>query len=170
VSRYGYDCPAGHEVILDATMRRAPDQIVCLEHDADAPRRFEPPQFTEDRLHFRRTGPGAPAENWSWTLGGPMPTSRAERKRVERERGIEFVTPSEARADAQKLRDGKDLWTAPKPEKGWLAKEVRKRGIKLHPDSSGTPARLPSREESERKIADRGWNEAESVTLKNPAP
>jgi hypothetical protein len=107
VSRYGYDCPAGHEVILDATMRRAPDQIVCLEHDADAPRRFEPPQFTEDRLHFRRTGPGAPAENWSWTLGGPMPTSRAG---------------------------------------------------------------VPSREEVERKIADRGWNEAESVTLKNPAP
>ncbi len=168
MSRYGYACPAGHEVVIDATMRRAPDQVVCLAHDADAPRIFEPPQFTEDRLHFRRTTPGAPSENWSWTLGAPMPTSRAERKRIERERGIEFVTPAEARADAQKLREGKNLWEPPKLEKGWLAKEVRKRGIRF--DRSVSPAPLATPEAVDRKLAERGWNEAEAVTLKNPAP
>jgi hypothetical protein len=97
-----------------------------------------------------------------------MPDSRAARKRIERERGIEFVTPSEAKADAQKLREGKNLWEAPKLEKGWLAKEVRKRGIRF--DRSVTPAPLPTQEQVDRKLADRGWSEAEAVTVKKPAP
>jgi hypothetical protein len=46
------------------------------------------PQFCEDRLRMH------PA-NWSWSVGAPMPQSRQERRRIEKEKGIEFVAPHE---------------------------------------------------------------------------
>jgi len=70
------------------------------------------------------------------------------------------VSRSEALADAAKLREGKLLDEPPKLEKGYLAKEVARRGIRF--DRSLTPPRALTREESERKLADHGWVEAEA--------
>jgi hypothetical protein len=64
--------------------------------------------------------------------------------------GIEFVSRSEALADAQRLREGKDLSPPPKLEKGYLAREVAKRGIRF--DRSLSPPRILNREEAERKL------------------
>jgi len=70
------------------------------------------------------------------------------------------VTKAEALADAAKLREGKDLSPPPKLEKGYLAKEVAKRGLRF--DRSLTPPAVLTREQSERKLADRGWVEGEA--------
>ena len=107
-------------------------------------------QFTEDRRRMRPPTPHAPRPDWSWTLGAPAPQSRAEARAIEKTMGIEFVSRSEALADAQKLREGKDLSPPPKLEKGYLAKEVAKRGIRF--DRSLTPPRPFTREEAERKL------------------
>ena len=64
--------------------------------------------------------------------------------------GIEFVSPAEARADAAKLRAGESLDKPQPREKGWLAREVAKRGIRF--DRSITGPRPLTREESERKL------------------
>jgi hypothetical protein len=86
---------------------------------------------------------------------------------IEKARGIEFVTPAEAKADVAKLREGKNLEEPPKREKGWLAREVAKRGVKLHPADSGGYNDAPhTREGVERKIkAERDWNDAEAVVI-----
>ncbi len=107
----------------------------------------------------------APTEDWSWTLGAPRPKSRTEARIIEKTRGIEFVSPREALADAAKLRAGKNLDEPPKMEKGYLAREVAKRGIRF--DRSLTPPRPLTREEAERKLkAERpDWKPAEAQDL-----
>jgi hypothetical protein len=107
--------------------------------------------------------PHAPRPDWSWTLGGPAPQSRSEQRAIEKAQGIEFVTKAEALADAAKLREGKNLDEPPKLEKGYLAREVAKRGIRF--DRSLTPPRALTREESERKLKDRGWADAEATDV-----
>jgi hypothetical protein len=123
---------------------------------------FEAPYFVEDRRRMAAPTSNAPRPDWSWALGGPRPQSRAEMRTLEKSMGIEFVTPSEARADAVRLREGKDLSPPPKLEKGYLAREVAKRGLRF--DRSLTPPRPLTREESERKLkAERpDWNPAEA--------
>jgi putative FmdB family regulatory protein len=107
-------------------------------------------QFTEDRRRMRPPTRNAPRPDWSWTLGAPAPQSRAEARTIEKTMGIEFVSRSEALADAQRLREGKDLSPPPKLEKGYLAKEVARRGIRF--DRSLSPPRILNREEAERKL------------------
>lgn len=151
--RFGYRCPEGdHEIIDLFGIGQAPASIVCPEHGRISTRVFDAPYVQEDRRHMQSTVPtrNAPSEDWSWTIGGPRPKSRSEARAVEKAMGIEFVSPAEARADAQKLRDGKNLDEPAKMEKGYLAKEVAKRGIRF--DRSLTPARPMTREESERKL------------------
>ncbi len=51
-------------------------------------------QHQEDRLHMARH------DEWSHAIGAPMPQSRAQRKRVEKEKGVYFdsqLTPDEKR-------------------------------------------------------------------------
>jgi hypothetical protein len=71
---------------------------------------------------------------------------------VEKAMGIEFISPAEAKADAAKLRSGKNLDEPPKLEKGYLAREVAKRGIRF--DRSLTPQPTLNREQAERKLRD----------------
>lgn len=149
---FGYRCPLGHEIIDGFPVGKAPDSILCDQHGEDAPRIFDVPYFTEDRRHMKRTVPtaNAPTEDWSWTIGGPRPKSRAEARAIEKTMGIEFVSPAEAKADAAKLRSGKNLDEPVKPEKGYLAKEIAKRGIRF--DRSLTPPTPLTREQAERKL------------------
>jgi len=164
--RFGYACPFvdGHEAVEDFPIGRAPGFAPCSEHGLMSARVYDVPYFVEDRRHMRRTEPtkNAPTEDWSWAIGAPRPKSRSEARAIEKALGIEFVSPAEAKADAQKLREGKNLDEPPKPEKGYLAKEVAKRGIRF--DRSLTPPRPLTREESERKLkAERpDWNPAEA--------
>jgi hypothetical protein len=149
--RFGFGCRAGHEIILDFPVGKAPDSLFCSDHDESAFRVFEVPHFVEDRRHMRGAPtPNAPTEDWSWSIGGPKPKSRSEARAIEKAMGIEFISPAEAKADAQKLREGKNLDEPPKLEKGYLAKEVAKRGIRF--DRSLSAPRPLTREESERKL------------------
>jgi hypothetical protein len=167
--RYGFACALRHEIHGEVEetfpIGHAPDSVPCW-CGSEARRVFEAPHFVEDRRRFVKGSRNAPAENWSWSLGTRMPESRQEMRRVEKERGIEFVTPAEARADAQRLREGKDLAPPPKLEKGWLAKEVAKRGLKIR-DSAASPARVLTREESERKLAAErpDWKDSEAAIV-----
>lgn len=168
--RFGFACPGGHEVIETFAAGHAPDTVQCDEHGTTAPRVFDVPYFVEDRRHMKSTAPtpNAPTEDWSWTIGGPRPKSRSEARAIEKTLGIEFVSPSEARADAARLRSGRNLDEPVKPEKGYLAKEVARRGIKF--DRSLSPPRMLNREESERKLkAERpDWKPAEAKDLAVP--
>lgn len=164
--RFGYACPAGHEVVATFPTGAAPDDVLCSEHGYVSSRVYEAFYTQEDRRGMSASKPGKPG--WSWALGAPMPTSRAEMRAIEKTQGIEFVTPSEARADAAKLREGKNLDEPVKPEKGYLAREVAKRGIRF--DRSLTPPRTLTREESERKLkAERpDWTSAGVKDLGTP--
>ncbi len=154
--RFGFRCPLDHEVIDEFTIGQAPPTVLCVEHGVQATRVFDVPQFTEDRRRMRQPTPHAPRPDWSWSLGAPAPQSRAEMRAIEKAQGIEFVTRDEARRDVEKLRAGKNLDEPKKLEKGWLAKEVAKRGIRF--DRSLEPPRPLTREESERKLAaERDW-------------
>jgi hypothetical protein len=152
--RFGFGCPQGHEVIEQFSVGHAPDAIVCPDHGFAAARVFDVPYMQEDRRHMRSAAPtqNAPTEDWSWSLGGPRPKSRSEMRILEKSRGIEFVSPQEARADAAKLRAGKNLDEPVRPEKGYLAKEIARRGIRF--DRSLTPQPTLTREQAERKLAD----------------
>lgn len=150
--RFGFACPEEHELVHEFRIGEAPLLISCAEHGFSAPRVFESFYTQEDRRGMAAAAPrvNAPRPDWSWALGAPMPTSRAEMRAIEKARGIEFVTPAEARADAKKLREGKNLDEPPKLERGYLAKEVAKRGIRF--DRSLSPPRQWTREEAERKL------------------
>lgn len=166
--RFGYCCPRGHEIVEAHPIGQAPNGIFCTDHQIHATRVFEVPYYQEDRRgQSQPKQPNAPSDDWSWTLGGPRPKSRAEMKAIEKTMGIEFITPAEARADAQKLREGKNLDEPTKPEKGYLAKEVAKRGIRF--DRSLSQPQQLTREQSERKLeAERGWTssvESEAKTV-----
>lgn len=152
--RFGYGCPLGHEIVESFSVGQAPNGVFCDEHNALAPRVFDVPYFTEDRRHMKTTAPtpNAPTEDWSWTIGGPRPKSRAEVRALEKALNIEFVSPAEAKADAALLRSGKNLDEPVKPEKGYLAKEIAKRGIRF--DRSLTPQASLTREQAERKLKD----------------
>jgi hypothetical protein len=155
--RFGFGCPGGHEIVESFPVGGAPRDVFCAEHNLRAVRVFEAPYYQEDRRRMCAPTPHAPRPDWSWTLGGPAPQSRSEQRAIEKAQGIEFVTKAEALADAAKLREGKDLSPSPKLEKGYLAKEVAKRGLRF--DRSLTPPRALTREESERKLKDLGWDD-----------
>ena len=55
-------------------------------------------QHTEDRLHMARSN-----GEWSYSLGAPMPKSRAERRRVEKQRGVYF--DSNLTADEKRYKE-----------------------------------------------------------------
>jgi hypothetical protein len=153
--RFGFRCPEGdHEIIDLYGVGKAPDSIICPEHGFVSSRVFDVPYTVEDRRHMKTTAPtaNAPTEDWSWTIGGPRPKSRSEVRALEKSMGIEFVSPAEAKADAAKLRSGKNLDEPVRPEKGYLAKEVAKRGIRF--DRSLTPQPILNREQAELKLKD----------------
>ena len=159
----------GHEAVETYPVGHAPDFAPCSEHGLMSPRVFDVPYHVEDRRHMRGAPTkNAPTEDWSWTIGGPRPKSRTEARAIEKTMGIEFVSPREALADAAKLREGKNLEDPPKPEKGWLAKEIAARGIRF--DRSLTPPRPLTREESERKLAAErpDWKASEAQDLAAP--
>jgi hypothetical protein len=169
--RFGYRCLEGdHEIIGTFPVGGAPDVMFCPDHVGPCARVFDVPYTVEDRRHMKSTAPtaNAPTEDWSWSLGGPRPKSRSEMRILEKSRGIEFVSPMEARADAAKLRSGKNLDEPAKLEKGWLAKEIANRGIRF--DRSLTPQPVLNREQAERKLADTrpDWKPSEAKDVGAP--
>jgi hypothetical protein len=158
--RFGFDCPQGHEIIETFSVGQAPDDVLCPAHGSRARRVFDVPYHVEDRRHMTSSikTVNAPTEDWSWAIGGPRPRSRSEMRIIEKTKGIEFVSPAEAKADAAKLRAGKNLDEPVKLEKGYLSREVAKRGVRF--DRSLTPPTPLTREQSERKLkAERpDWN------------
>jgi hypothetical protein len=180
--RFGYACPDEHELIENFPVGKAPATVVCHEHAHTAKRVFDVPQFTEDRIRFfRRRDSNAPSDRWSWAIGQDMPDSRQERRRIEKERGIEFVSQAEARKspDVEKslsyvnhLRSGGKpippgvLDPTAKIQRGTLAKKLSEKGVRLGADSGGF--RLSTPEESERQMRDYApeWNDKEATTPK----
>lgn len=161
--RFGYACPHGHEIITEFPIGKAAPDIECDKHHSNAVRVFDAPSIQEDRRGM------AGGSGWSWALGQPAPQSRSEMRVIEKSRGIEFVTKAEARADAQRLREGKNLDEPTKLPKGYLAKEIAKRNIRF--DRSGSAPRALTREESERKLeAERGWDSVANAEAKVVAP
>ena len=166
--RFGYACAEGHEIEWAFPAGKAPAAVSCSDHGEHAARVFEAPYFVEDRRRMAAPTSNAPRPDWSWALGAPMPQTRSEMRAVEKMQGIEFVTRDEARRDVEKLRSGKNLDEPVKPEKGYVAREFAKRGIKIR-DSAASPARQWTREESERKLAaERGWDANAEATVATP--
>jgi hypothetical protein len=179
--RFGYRCPAGHEIVEQHRVGQAPPTTTCYEHAHTAARVFDVPHFVEDRLRFAKASPHAPSERWSYALGREMPETRQERRRIEKERGIEFVTKADVYNDPETrksldyvahLRSGgapippKEL-DPPKPlPKGILARKLREKGVRFGADSGGFVLRTP--EQVERQIRDHApeWSEREAVTPK----
>jgi hypothetical protein len=154
--RFGFKCADGHEDVYEFPVGKAPQAMSCSNHGLYCPRVFDVPYTQEDRRGM------AAGKDWSWSLGGRRPQSRSEMRAIEKSQGIEFITKAEAMKDVQTLRSGKNLDEPQKLEKGYLAKEIAKRGIRF--DRSLTPPRPLTREESERKLkAERPeWNPAEA--------
>jgi hypothetical protein len=166
--RFGFRC-VDHEIIEEFRVGQCPDSVQCEEHGVTAARVFDVPYTVEDRRHMRGAPTAhAPTEDWSWSLGEPRPKSRSEMRILEKTRGIEFVSPMEAKADAAKLRSGKNLDEPAKLEKGWLAKEIANRGIRF--DRSLTPQPVLNREQAERKLADTrpDWKPSEAKDVGAP--
>lgn len=157
-------------------MNEVPESVPCPAHGGACARIFTAPHFQEDRVRFHRAGPNAPSERWSYALGQEMPDSRAERRRLEKERGVEFVTKADVLADpdmrksmdyVKHLREGgapidpKKL-DQPKPfPKGILAKKLAEKGVRLGDYSRDYQPK--TREQVEREVVDRGWVEAEAT-------
>jgi hypothetical protein len=146
----------GHEIVENFPTGKAPATVHCSEHNLEAKRIFEPPIFQEDRLRFYQAKPNAPSPRWSYALGQDMPESKQERRRLEKEKGIEFVS-----------RDEKPSIPEPPkgPEKGWLKRAFDAKGIRLGDYGGFRPM---TREESERKLAAErpDWVESEAVIPK----
>jgi len=183
---FSYKCPTGHIVSESFSVGQAHATVQCPSHHAIASRHFgieDLPFYQEDRSRFfRNSNPGAPTENWSYSLGCPMPESRRDRKAIEKMKGIEMVSPSEARQDPkirksldylQHIREGGDrnaaeFQDAPKKmEKGWLAKALAEKGVRFvdRTTDSGGWNNAPHTEAGvAAKMADRGWSEPTAVT------
>ena len=141
--RFGYACPFvdGHEAVEDFPIGRAPGFAPCSEHGLMSARVYDVPYFVEDRRHMRRTEPtkNAPTEDWSWAIGAPRPKSRSEARAIEKALGIEFVSPAEAKADAQKLREfGQPVGHGANPSRPGLRARGRTAMILVTPPSPGS--------------------------------
>lgn len=66
------------------------------------PQVFSPPMFVEDRLRFWS---GPLGNGYSTALGEQMPSSRTERDRRAKAKGIEFTTKAELLADSKEAAD-----------------------------------------------------------------
>ncbi|GAC1407112.1 MAG: hypothetical protein NVSMB64_13560 [Candidatus Velthaea sp.] len=155
--RYEYECPTHGRFDESYKMGEAPRSRGCglmkatrtmdewgsLDYCVQtAVRVFTPPQFTEDRTRFWNNG--RDRTRYSAALGMTMPDSRAERDRVCKEKGIEFVTRREVPADwkaavenVKAVRAGHapapfdQIVTAPKPKVESLVDRVRRQPERL---------------------------------------
>ena len=89
---YYYDCQMEGEVQVVQSIHDPVPQIRPCPNCGYAARRiYGNVYFQEDRLRMRKTH-GTPTDNWSFALHGPMPETRSERRRIEKEKGISFDT------------------------------------------------------------------------------
>lgn len=72
------------------------DTAPCPVCGRERPKAITLPNFTEDRLRFWK---GPLGNGYSTALGAPMPGSRAERDRMARAKGVEFVSVAEHLAE-----------------------------------------------------------------------
>lgn len=88
MARYSYLCPGEpdasecHEIDRWFDMGQAPSFVTCEEHQHKAPRYFDF-QFQQDNRRFRKGRSAVTGERYA--------ESRAEERRIEKERGIEFI-------------------------------------------------------------------------------
>ncbi len=102
---YVLRCPNCGDREIVARMSEAAHYMPCPGCGRPRPQVFHAPQFTEDRLAQWK---GPQGNGWSTALGAPMPSSRAERDRLAKERGVEFCTVADLRADNREAADALD--------------------------------------------------------------
>lgn len=90
---------------LVAPMREAASLMPCPICHRPRPQVFHPPQFTEDRTRFWK---GPMGNGYSTALGERMPDSRSARDRRAKEKGIEFCSLAELRADNKEAAEAID--------------------------------------------------------------
>lgn len=74
------------------------------------------PNFSEDRLRFWR---GPLGNGWSSALGAPMPSSRIERDRLAREKGITFIGTGDLRPEEKDAVEYRKQVEAGGPREPW---------------------------------------------------
>lgn len=107
---------------------KAPSAIRCQCQEV-ADRHFSASnvfQWTEDRTRFFQ---GARGDGWSYALGEYMPESRAERDRLAKKKGVEFISgvhelgkdAQDAVAYGKEVKAGMkpDAWEAPDTSAAW---------------------------------------------------
>lgn len=122
--------------------------VSCLICQGRCERHFGPdsvPHFQEDRLRFFRLSHAGPSDRHSYALGQDMPDSRSELKRLEKAKGIEFVSrrdmPEQWKALAahtKHVREGGEVQASDalnprqtKLEPGSIMRKVAEKGIRF---------------------------------------
>ncbi len=98
-------CPNCGDREQTARMKDAAAKMPCPQCARPRPQVYFAPFFVEDRLAQWK---GPLGNGWSNALGAPMPSSRAERDRLAREKGVEFCSVAELRADNREAADALD--------------------------------------------------------------
>lgn len=145
MARYVYACPGqpgdaeSHELERFYPMGQAPQIEWCDDHMHNAPRTFDF-QFQEDKRRMR--------SGRSNTTGQHYATSRADERRIEKEKGIEFIGPSEvpdkwrrAKEYAEHVKTGGDR--DPKTEHA-IAADPPHKGLTIKQAMDRRNVRLPS--------------------------
>ncbi len=100
-----------------ARMSEAAEKMPCPICQRERPQVFHAPQFQEDRL---RMWTGPMGNGYSHALGEQMPSSRSERDRIAKAKGVEFCSKAELLADSAEARDAvayhADVRAGAKPE------------------------------------------------------
>jgi hypothetical protein len=96
VPTYALKCPTCGDQEIVARMKDAAQYMPCPLCDRPRPQVFFPPNVQEDRLRMWK---GPLGNGYSHALGERMPDSRAERDRLARKKGVEFVGKAEFLAE-----------------------------------------------------------------------
>lgn len=102
---YTVRCANCGDQALVVPMSVAAEYMPCPVCQRARPQVFNVPQFTEDRTRLWK---GPLGTGYSFALGRNMPDSRKERDRVARERGVEFCSLAELRADNKEAAQALD--------------------------------------------------------------
>lgn len=92
-----------HEIV--ASIKTAAEFMPCGECGLPSRQVFSPPCIVEDRLRFWK---GPMGNGYSHALGAQMPETRAGRDRLAAEKGVEFCTIGELKADDKEIASAID--------------------------------------------------------------
>jgi len=133
VAYYPYECEHDEELI-EYPMVSVPDTHT-MSDSCMGKRVYYLPHHVEDRRHMR-------GEKLSPVTGLPYASSRTEERRIERERGIEFLSPSEMPKQWDTLKR--------------YSQHVKHGGERLDPHAVNPEPKTDLKGEISRKMAERG--------------